>query len=158
MKQDDKITKKFLLELFKENNKDLNKDFNEAILESEKRTAGSIVNSEKRIKKVFIENIKAELSGLRKEVKEAITDAEKRIKGSLMLEIKELSESIFKLEMKEDKHYNFMIDKLDWLVGAYKKFEEEHDIHSVTISEHTDKLENYLQRLKTLEVRAAQPV
>lgn len=132
MKQDDKITKKLLLDLFKTNKNEIKEEISRAVVESEMRTKvelkKEIIESEKRLKQLFIDNIKAELTSLRKEFKEALNDAEFRIKGSLMLEIKEVSESVFKLEMKEDKHYNFLIDKLDWLVGAYKKFEEEHDL------------------------------
>lgn len=136
MKLDDGITKKFL--------KDLLKD--------------SFSESEKRTERKMLEMIKGEINVLRREFKAEIADAEKRIKGSLKFDISEITERLDKLEIREDKHYNFLIDKLDWLVGAYKKFEDEHDIHSAKISEHTDKLENYLQRLKTLEVRVALPV
>lgn len=38
-------------------------------------------------------------------------------------------------------------EKLDWLIGAYKKFDQEYTLISDKVSEHTDKIEHIEHRL-----------
>jgi hypothetical protein len=42
---------------------------------------------------------------------------------------------------KHDRRYDKIMNSLDWLVGAYKKFDEEHTILSGRVSDHTDRIE-----------------
>ncbi|MBU1104313.1 hypothetical protein L6255_00970 [Candidatus Parcubacteria bacterium] len=45
-------------------------------------------------------------------------------------------------------------DTLDWLVGAFKKFDEEHTFHSSRIYGHEEQLENHEVRIGVLEKKA----
>lgn len=49
------------------------------------------------------------------------------------------------------KFKNYVYDKLDWLVGAFQKFNEEHTILSGKYSEVNEKLDNHENRISVLE-------
>ena len=56
-----------------------------------------------------------------------------------------LEDKIEKLEEKMDKRFNKVMDHLDGLAKGFKKFDEEHTIHSQILKDHGDrfvKLEN----------------
>lgn len=55
----------------------------------------------------------------------------------------------FRDEMMEFK--DSVYNKLDWLVGAFKKFNEEHTVLTEQNKNNSDKLENHEIRIKTLE-------
>lgn len=44
------------------------------------------------------------------------------------------------LEKSFNEKFNKMMDRLDWLVGAYKRFDEEHTVLSHKASDHEDRI------------------
>ncbi len=51
------------------------------------------------------------------------------------------------------KYKSFMLDKLDWLVGKYKKFDEEYTIISGKSIDISKTLEDHETRITTLETK-----
>jgi len=54
-----------------------------------------------------------------------------------------------RIRIKEDikQKLDPLNDKLDWLIGAYKKFDEEHTLLSNKTSDHDDRLEKIEKKL-----------
>lgn len=62
-------------------------------------------------------------------------------------------------ELKEFKNEfiefrNYVTKTLDWLVGAFKKFDEEHTVFSEKSMKITAKLDNHESRIQTLEKKS----
>lgn len=57
----------------------------------------------------------------------------------------------FKKEFKDFK--NKVFDKLDWLIGKYNKFEEEHLVLTEQNERTNDKIDNHEKRIFSLEQR-----
>jgi hypothetical protein len=51
------------------------------------------------------------------------------------------------IELTNEK-INKILENVDWLVGAYKKFDEEHTILSDKVSNHSDKLDKIEETLR----------
>jgi len=52
-----------------------------------------------------------------------------------------------------DEKLNKIMNHLDWLVGEYKRFDEEHIVATEQSRRQNDKLENHETRISTLEQR-----
>ncbi|MEK7495554.1 MAG: hypothetical protein AAB788_02525 [Patescibacteria group bacterium] len=61
----------------------------------------------------------------------------------------------FKKEFKDFKDKIF--DKLDWLIGKYNKFEEEHTVLTEQNKRSNSKLDNHEKRIFSLEQRIVTP-
>lgn len=61
----------------------------------------------------------------------------------------------FKKEFKDFK--NKVFDKLDWLIGKYNKFEDEHNVLSEQNTRTNNKLDNHEDRIVNLEQRVVTP-
>ena len=70
-------------------------------------------------------------------VKEVVEEAVEDVKQGLRKEMKTYHEKT--------------IEKLDSIMGEFKKFDEEHTLLSYRVSEHSDQLEEHEGRLKKLE-------
>lgn len=64
---------------------------------------------------------------------------------------KKLEEKADVLREEMKKLHNQVMEKLDSIVGMFKKFDEEHTILTYRVSEHSDKLENHEERIGKLE-------
>lgn len=49
---------------------------------------------------------------------------------------------------KIDQKMQSLDEKLDWLIGAYKKFDEEHTLLGARVSDHSDRLEVIEKKLR----------
>lgn len=58
-----------------------------------------------------------------------------------------------KLGLRQEikKNHEETMEKLDSIMGEFKKFDEEHTLLSYRFSEHSDQLENHEGRLKKIE-------
>ncbi len=61
----------------------------------------------------------------------------------MKLDIKDLQDSVVKLDAKMGKFY----DLIDSVMGDFKKFGEEQDLLSYRVSDHTDKLERLEEKV-----------
>jgi len=52
-----------------------------------------------------------------------------------------LNDRIDKLEEKMDKRFDTVMEHIDGLAKGFKKFDEEHSIHSETLRTHGDRIE-----------------
>lgn len=96
-------------------------------------------------------------------LKERMDLIEKRLNERMDKRIDTLMKYIdFKLEPIEEFRKEFtdfkerVLKTLDWLVGTYQKFDEEHTVSSEQYSRMTDKVENHEKRIATLEQHTAQ--
>ena len=64
-------------------------------------------------------------------------------------------EPIEQAQIENEKFKARVLDSLDWLIGAFKKFEEEHTILSGNYSGITDTLGNHEKRIDRLESQNA---
>lgn len=97
--------------------------------------------------------IKSNNGGLRRDVsilKQGLTDLKRDVTLlSFRVDSIEKEIKIFRQEFIDfkDKVYT----NLDWLVGAFKKFDEEHSILTGRYSDVNEKLDNHETRIKILE-------
>jgi hypothetical protein len=79
-----------------------------------------------------------------------IKGLEQRMNG-VEIKLDVLVERFDEHERKEEERYNNLMDKLDWLVGSYSKFDEEHIVLSEHSNRNTDELEELRNRVSKLE-------
>ncbi len=71
----------------------------------------------------------------------------------LTLRLDILQKEFTKFQVQFDVFKDKMITNMDWLIGAFKKFDEEHTILTGKYSDVGDKLDNHETRIKILEAK-----
>ncbi len=98
-----------------------------------------------KMKKIFV---------TKEDLKNAFTDSESGLNKRIDRVIDSIDYKFNKLDkLHEDfnEFKEFVTKTLDWLVGAFKKFNEEHTVLSHQNLRTTKQLENHETRIKTLE-------
>lgn len=107
--------------------------------ETENRFSNKLKETEERLNKKIDNGLKQTEERLNKRID--------RVLKYVRFEIEPLK--AFYKEMREFK--DKVLDRLDWLIGKYEKFEQEYTIQNEHNSRMLDRIENHEKRIITLE-------
>ena len=111
------------------------------------KSAGKLINKNNLASKTDLKETENRFSNKLRETEERLNKRIDRVLKYIRFEIEPLKE--FNKEMREFK--NKVLDKMDWLIGKFQKFEEEYMIQNEHNSRTLDRIENHEKRITSLE-------
>ena len=115
------------------------------------KSAQKLINKNNLASKTDLKATENRFSNKLKETEDRLNKRIDRVLKYIKFEIEPLKE--FNKEMREFK--NKVLDRLDWLIGKYEKFEQEYTVEVEQNRRILDKLENHENRINKIEKSSA---
>jgi hypothetical protein len=164
LKTDLKKTEKSLRKDLKKTEVGLREDLRKteaSLREDLRKTEAGLREDLRKTETSLREDLKKTESGLKEDLRKteaSLREDLRKTENYLDTKIEMLKNELLLLKKEFGEFKNYVYDKLDWLVGAFQKFDEEHTILSGRYSQVREKLDNHdnhEERISALEKKTA---